>query len=309
MHSTSVDVIVCTWNRCDQLRPTLDSIMAASAPPGTTVKVLVVDNNSTDPTREVVHATKGPYPIEYLFVAEQGLSVARNAGLRETGAEIVAFTDDDVRVSRDWLTALVEGTRTHQAAVYGGPVTALFDGEPRPELLAAFPSLATGFCGIDHQQDDGDLQPGRYVFGANIAFRRCRLSAEPFDRALGNRGHSQGGFEETDLQDQLRAAGERIVWLSAMRVQHFVPRSRMDIAYLRRFTVDRTRGAALRDPDILARYPRLDWLGSAIAQAYGRAFKARMRGDTLGWYKELAEAWRIRGIVKAVRFRRHARIA
>ena len=306
---TSIDIVVCTWNRCDQLRATLDSIMKAEPPANTAVKVLVVDNNSTDATRDVVHATKGPYAIEYLFVAEQGHTIARNAGLRATSGEIAAFTDDDVRVSPTWLKALAAGAAAHRAAVYGGPVAALFEAAPRAELLAAFPSLATGFCGVNHEQEDGELAGGRYVFGANMAYRRDRLPRDPFDPELGNRGRSQGGYDETDLQDRLRSAGERIVWLSAMRVQHFVPRDRMELAYLRRFTVDRTRAATLRDADVLARYPRLHWLGSAIAHAYGRAVKARMRGDTLGWYRELAEAWRIRGIVKAVRSLRRARVA
>src|ERR1019366_3158512 len=98
-------VIVCTYNRCQVLAKTLESVAASKVPDSVEWEVLIVDNNSSDQTREVVEDFCRRYPgrFRYLFERRQGLSSARNAGIRESQSEILAFTDDDATVEPDWL--------------------------------------------------------------------------------------------------------------------------------------------------------------------------------------------------------------
>ena len=67
-------------------------------------EVLVVNNNSTDKTEEIVREYCRVHPrFKYVFESRQGLSHARNAGIAKATGDILAFTDDDVLAEQDWL--------------------------------------------------------------------------------------------------------------------------------------------------------------------------------------------------------------
>jgi len=104
---TDVSVVLSTYNRSSLLAPALQALLAQStAAPN--YEVLVVNNNSSDGTAELVQSlvTCNPGKLRYLFEKKQGLSYGRNAGIAAACAPIIAFTDDDVRVSPDWVTQI-----------------------------------------------------------------------------------------------------------------------------------------------------------------------------------------------------------
>src|SRR5689334_25387511 len=96
-------VIIATYNRAAELVKTLESLKAleSSGP----WEVIIVDNNSPDNTRDVVldRIESFPVPLRYVMEKEQGRSAALNAGIRIAQGEILAITDDDVRVDPMWL--------------------------------------------------------------------------------------------------------------------------------------------------------------------------------------------------------------
>ena len=72
------------------------------------VPAVIVDNNSSDATPDVV-ASFGP-AVRYIKERRQGVSFARNTGIeaaRALDAELVAFVDDDVEATPNWAVALV----------------------------------------------------------------------------------------------------------------------------------------------------------------------------------------------------------
>ena len=77
-------VVICTWNRTRLLEETLASLVHMNVPSTIEWEVVVVDNNSTDSTRDVVErvAQTFPRPLHYVFEHRQGKSFAMNAGLR-----------------------------------------------------------------------------------------------------------------------------------------------------------------------------------------------------------------------------------
>src|SRR3954453_6476212 len=82
-HYEDLTVLICTWNRASLLGETLDSIARVDIPEGLAWEVLVVDNNSTDATVDVVRARARafPVPLRYVFEPRQGKSCAMNTGL------------------------------------------------------------------------------------------------------------------------------------------------------------------------------------------------------------------------------------
>src|SRR5438105_1501926 len=108
---SKITVLICTWNRSALLAETLDSLARMKNPLAAEWDVVVVDNNSSDGTRQLVldRTASFPVPLTYVFELRQGKSCAMNAGLEHASAPLIGFVDDDVRVSEDWLTA-VAGT-------------------------------------------------------------------------------------------------------------------------------------------------------------------------------------------------------
>ena len=95
-----ITVILCTYNRCEELAGALQSIALSQVASSVTWEVLVVDNNSTDQTRSIVENFCRQYPghFRYLFEAQPGKSYALNAGIANASGEVLAFVDDDVTV-------------------------------------------------------------------------------------------------------------------------------------------------------------------------------------------------------------------
>ena len=127
-----VSVVVPTRGRAAYLEVTLDSLLGQRA--GIPHEILVVDDGDGGATADAVRARPG---VRYIPHGEgRGLNAARNTGLREAGAALIAFVDDDVLVPPGWLQALAEGAARHpDAEAFGGPIRAR-RGPPSTQLRA-----------------------------------------------------------------------------------------------------------------------------------------------------------------------------
>ena len=97
--SYNVSVVIPTYNRLGVLPRALDSVFGQTLPP---FEVLVVDDGSTDGTSDWV---RNHYPqVKVIEQPNQGVSAARNTGIRESNAEWLAFLDSDDA----WLTKKLE---------------------------------------------------------------------------------------------------------------------------------------------------------------------------------------------------------
>jgi glycosyltransferase involved in cell wall biosynthesis len=243
-----VTVIVCTYNRCKSLARALESVAASELPDSIEWEVLVVDNNSRDHTREVVNefCLRHPKRTRYIFEKEQGLSNARNAGIRQARGEIVAFVDDDVSVEPAWLGSLVASLDDTQWAGCGGRVLPEPGFSPPPWLAIDGPlNLLGALCAYF---DPGD-SPGaldRPPIGANMAFRKEMFEKYGgFRKDLGHCGDSLVGNEDTEFGRRLMAAGERLRYEPFAVVYHSVPEERLNRRYFREWWFGLGRGSIL----------------------------------------------------------------
>jgi GT2 family glycosyltransferase len=235
----SATVLICTFNRARRLAETLDSL-ARSESRTLRWDVVVIDNNATDDTRQVAAARAATYPVplRYLFEARQGKSYALNTGLRATDAEVIAFTDDDVRVSPGWLEAACRPILDNPSIAYtGGPVRPIWE-QPRPSWIDLDRADLWGTLAIlDYGSESFIFEDRKLVpLGANVAIRRARLDQiGGFDAALGRRGDLLLGQEQAELFCRSRAVGARGLYVPAMVVEHHVPASRLTYDYFRRW--------------------------------------------------------------------------
>ena len=102
-----VTVAICTWNRAHLLRQTLEQLTGVRIPDGLQWEVLVIDNNSTDDTQQVIRKFDEVLPIRSVMEAVPGQCNARNRALVESDSELILWTDDDVLVAPDWIEEFV----------------------------------------------------------------------------------------------------------------------------------------------------------------------------------------------------------
>jgi GT2 family glycosyltransferase len=233
---THVTVLICTCNRADHLSATLNSLSGIDAP-NVNWGVLVVDNNSTDHTSSVLAdwVRKFPVPLRRLFEPRQGKSFAANSGIAAATGQVIAFTDDDVRVRSDWLRRIVEGMDRYTCDYVGGPVIPLWEREP-PSWFPPTNGLLWGVIALlDYGAEPMDF--GRRVpLGVNMAVRRQAFERiGVFDVRLGRKVGTLLGQEQREWCLRARAAGLTGYYLPDVVVQHFVPADRLRKQYFRRW--------------------------------------------------------------------------
>ena len=204
-----MSVVLCTYNRSHLLVHGLDALLGQvrDTPP---YEVIVVDNHSTDATGDVVGQFLASGIGRYEFEPRQGLSVARNRGVSVASADLIAFTDDDVRVSATWVRSIVEAFNDNSDAdMVGGKVEPVWEEAPPAWLQEAGDApLAL----VDFGEEAFRITPGRSVclIGANVAVRRRAFErAGGFSIALQRVRNSIGSTEDYDFQVRVVADGDR----------------------------------------------------------------------------------------------------
>ncbi len=126
---TLLTAIICTYNRADSLKRTLDSFRNQEALECEEAwELLVVDNNSSDHTRQVVKSfvATAKMNVRYIFEPRQGKSYALNTGIANSNGQILAFTDDDVIVDKRWVASIIEAGSRYPHEAFGGKVLPLW---------------------------------------------------------------------------------------------------------------------------------------------------------------------------------------
>jgi glycosyltransferase involved in cell wall biosynthesis len=232
-----ITVILCTYNRAGSLGMALESVLASALTSHIDWELLAVDNNSRDRTPEVIKEFCLCHPgrVRYIFEAQQGLSNARNAGIREARGEILAFVDDDVTVDPIWLDNLTAGLRDGQWAGSGGRILPPPGFSP-PSWLALQGPWGQGgvLCALYDMGDDAGQLNEEPPYGTNMAFRKEMFEKYgAFRTDLGRCGDSLIGNEDTEFGRRLMTGGERLRYEPFAVVYHSVPAERLNKRYFR----------------------------------------------------------------------------
>ncbi len=241
----SVTVLVCTYNRAELLRETLAALRECTTPADCVVDILVVDNNSSDSTPEVIRGVSASpgWPIHYLIERRQGKSFALNSALAVARGDVIALTDDDVLPARDWVSRIVETFRQQPVEFVFGKVLPRWGTLPPPELLSRRARDVWGPLALIDYGDEpipyttAEFRRLRLPIGANLAVRRTALQHVGGWRTdLGRVDNSLVCGEDREMCVQLFRAGMyEGLYDPRLTVRHFVPEQRMSRRYFRRW--------------------------------------------------------------------------
>jgi glucosyl-dolichyl phosphate glucuronosyltransferase len=313
-----LDVILPTFNRETLLRRTLDSLRAARRPAGLDIRVLVIDNGSSDGTRELVRETAERFDgdLRYLFEPVAGKPHALNAGLAATSGDLVGLIDDDEEIGEAWFECIARELADEDVDFIGGRVLPRW-AAPRPRWLG------DGYLGVIGWVDPGPnpqpmnaSYPGILMGGNAVVRRRVLEQAGPYSTALNRTGARLLGCEDEDMYHRLLALGARGRYVPELVVFHHVPETRLVKPYFRRWcfwrgvslgVMDRERRA---DVAYLAGVPRYQ-IGRAIRGVRRLLTPSRDRSDAALQHRFEAElsCWDLAGFFWGKHFHRPAAAA
>ncbi len=217
-------VTIATHNGAETLAETLNAFCRLASPVGGW-KLVLVDNGSTDRTKDIIDSFTGRLPLTYIFEPVLGKSSALNTGLFSAAGDLVVFTDDDVLPSPDWLIQMRLAADSQPSFVlFGGSIVPHWEVPPEEWIL----KWQSGVLAItDPAWEEGPVSPTR-LFGPNMAVRSQVIEAGyRFDPSAGPVGRLYRMGEDTDFVQRLGLAGFRAWHCKRAVVAHVIRRRQM----------------------------------------------------------------------------------
>lgn len=217
----TVSVVVPTYNRCQDLRVTIEHLCAQTYP-AQRIEILVVDNASTDGTEALVASLQGTLGerLRYVRKDPNGPAAARNLGARLARGAFVAFVDSDVALEPGWLDTTVAALRQDASiGMVGGRLVYAH----APDVLNAYGGALSA---IGLAWDSLEGQPAALAAAPrDTLWISC--SAVLLRRALLDEGIAFDeryfyGYEDTDFGWRINLAGHRVVVVPGAVAHHRV---------------------------------------------------------------------------------------
>jgi glucosyl-dolichyl phosphate glucuronosyltransferase len=231
-----ITIGICTFNRAESLRRTLDSIMAMRVPNDLAWELVIVNNNSADHTDDVISQYAGRLPVRREFEPRPGKSNALNRAMDVAKGDYIIWTDDDVLIDAGWLTAYVEAFRRWpEAAVFGGRIRPRYEAPVEKWVIESEAVLGGPYALRDFGPQVQPLsadEEDHFPFGANWAIRATEARAFRYNPDLGPAPNRIRTHDETDVIRRLLASGATGYWIPEPMVEHCIGRDRQTLRYI-----------------------------------------------------------------------------
>jgi glycosyltransferase involved in cell wall biosynthesis len=246
-----ISVAICSFNRAESLRRTLGSVTGMHVPSDLAWEVIVVNNNSTDHTDDVIAEYQGRLPIRREFEPRPGHSNARNRAIDVAKGEYIVWTDDDVVVDPEWLKTYAEAfQRWPEASVFGGRITPRFERPVAKWVMESESLLRDAYALRDF---GNNVQPlsvaeNRLPFGANFAIRATEQRKFRYDPNLGLAPKRWRFGDETEIITRILKSGEAGYWLPDAVVEHCIGQEKQTVRYIANYCAGVGETEAYRSP-------------------------------------------------------------
>ncbi|MFH1641730.1 MAG: glycosyltransferase [Nanoarchaeota archaeon] len=232
-----ITVIIATYNRCESLKDTLDSLFKQECKGDFDYEIIVVDNNSKDKTKELTESyfQKFNGKLKYLFEPNQGKSIALNKAIEVANGGILAFSDDDCILDKSWLTSIFEFFEKNQGDAMGGRVLPLYPDKTPQWVKNNRELLKSPFVSHDYGEGTKIYENKEMVpfVGANMAiksvvFDEHGLFKTDLGPGTGLMGDDTELFRRFEKNKELYYCGKALVW-------HKVDKGRMNYGYMAKY--------------------------------------------------------------------------
>jgi len=238
MSLLKISVAICTWNRANLLRQTLEHMQRLETDGRFDWELVIVNNNSTDHTQQVIEEFRQTLPIVDVFEPMQGHSQSRNRAVATASGDYLVWTDNDVLVEANWLVAYYEAFEKNPDTIFfGGVIEPEFE-TPRPAWLEATWDIckavyATRMLGDQPRELDEKTLP----YGANFAIRMDIQRQYLYNTTFGRKAGGMVGEDEVAVLRAIVKDGYRGMWVPAARLKHFIPTDRICESYVRNYYI------------------------------------------------------------------------
>jgi glycosyltransferase involved in cell wall biosynthesis len=229
-----ISIIVSTYNREKYLGSCLDSLAKQNFDKDL-YEIILVNNNSKDNTEAICKdfsETHKDLKFRYIVERNQGLSYARNTGIKAASGSIILFIDDDAFALPDYLTEIYGFFVEYpDAKAIGGRIIPRFESA-RPAWMSKFlmPLLAS----LDMGDKMRSFPFNRYPIGANMGFTKSIFEKYGyFNTDLGRKGELLEASEEKEIFSKLHSDHETIYYLPNACVYHIIPDQRLTRKFIR----------------------------------------------------------------------------
>lgn len=234
-----ISIIICTYNRDRYLFDTLRHI-AENDFPTQHYEIVLIDNNSTDHTIAACQRFEKTFPeicFRYFLEQSQGLSFARNRGMKEARGELLVFLDDDAFARKDYLKNLEYQLTTHpDMAAFGGKITPLYESGQVPSWMSRW--SYSWVSALNMGKEVCLFAQNAFPIGANMGFRQACVSRYGyFNTDLGRNKNNLMAGEEKDFFNRLKAGKEKIYYFPDIEVLHVIPIQRTTSDYIKKLAL------------------------------------------------------------------------
>ena len=270
--SPHISVVIPTMDRPHMIERAVSSVLASEY---CAFDLTVVDQSTTPATENILRPLAERDPrLRYIHRTQPGLSAARNMGVDRSRGDLLAFTDDDCMVPKQWLQTIVQAFSDRTVDLLYGQVFA----PDSAGIQGVTPALR-----IPRQQRINRQEGFKvYGMGANFAARRSLFTAiGGFDEVMGAGGPLRAA-EDFDFEYRTYRAGRTILLCPEVQVIHYGTRTALQWqATLRSYGIGDGSfyGKHIRCRDLLALRLLLARLVDQSARTLGRRVLRRGRGD------------------------------
>ncbi|MBE9136970.1 glycosyltransferase [Nodosilinea sp. LEGE 07088] len=231
-----ISVVICTYNGEHRLPDVLRCLLAQLGGAHLVWEVIVVDNNSTDGTAQVVADFRRQWPqtvpLRYAFEPRQGAGYARQHAIKIARSPLVGFLDDDNNPSLVWVASAHRFGQAHcQAGVYGSRIRGDFEIDPPPnfERIGAMLALTErGDKPLLYDAKRKILPPSAGM----VVRRQAWLRSVPEVLTLADKIGFRAAGEDLEVILHMQRQGWEVWYNPAMRMHHKIPSSRFERHYL-----------------------------------------------------------------------------
>ncbi|NEO57004.1 MAG: glycosyltransferase family 2 protein [Okeania sp. SIO3B5] len=238
-------VAICTYNGQNRILEVLDKLRSQVGTEEITWEILIIDNNSTDNTAEVVKEQisnwSEVYPLRYCFETKQGLAFARRSALKEAKSDLIGFLDDDNLPYPDWVAEAYKFAQEHpNAGAYGGQIHGKFEVEPPQGFgrIARYFAIIEGNKTYCYNEKYKHTRKKMFPPGAGIVIRKqAWLESVPeCQQITGVSGNSLlTKCEDVEMLSYIFYAGWELWFNKDMNIDHKMPKSRFEKNYIIKF--------------------------------------------------------------------------